>query len=246
MDGHGTIRAGAHEFWPILEAPRPSPQAIPVYKSLRMMQAIVELVAQERPTRIVEVGIYAGGSTALLAALAPEATLLGIELDPGPASQLARFEELGGSVAGVRVAYGVDQGDRHTVQALVRETFGDEPIDLVIDDASHQLELSRSTLDALLPFVRSGGSYVIEDWGWGQLRESMWASTLAGTEWPPGEPMAALIFDLVMAVAASEGVVDDLVVAPSTVIARRGVAPLDPDGFRLRDQLPGAQDYQAP
>jgi hypothetical protein len=38
--------------------------------------------------------------------------------------------------------------------------------DVIVDDASHSYELSLASFNGLFPYVRSGGVYVIEDWGW--------------------------------------------------------------------------------
>lgn len=37
------------------------------------------------------------------------------------------------------------------------------PFDLIVDDGSHEVEHQASSLKALLPFLRKGGLYIIED-----------------------------------------------------------------------------------
>lgn len=247
MDGLiGSIDVGSWSFWPTMGGSAPPDGAIPVFKALPMMQELADHIERERPERIVEVGIYKGGSTAMLAALAPGAQILAIELDPGPAPHLEAYRERGGDLAHVRTEFGVDQSDRARVQELVASTFGDEPIDLVIDDASHQLRESRVTLDALLPLVRPGGAYLLEDWSWAHLRSSAWGVAFPGATWPEGPSLTELVFELVMAVGASEGVVERVDVGPFNALARRGAAPLDPATFALREHVPGAEDYAAP
>jgi hypothetical protein len=239
----GSIEVGGHVFWPVMGGGAPPPDAVPVFKSLPMMRQLAEILERERPLRIVEVGIYRGGSTAMLAALAPDAQILAVELDPGPAPHLDRYLATGGSGAHLRTEFGVDQADRSRLQALVRDVFGDEPLDLVIDDASHQLAESRVTLDALLPFVRHGGAYLFEDWSWAHLRAGAWGPTLAGTTWPEGASPSVLVYELIMATGSSEGIVDAVDVRPSTALVRRGGQPLDPATFRLRDHVPGWEPY---
>ena len=65
----------------------------------------------------------------------------------------------------VHAYYGVDQGDAATLRRIVADEFGGEPLDLVIDDASHLLDPTRSSFNVLFPLLRPGGVYVIEDWG---------------------------------------------------------------------------------
>lgn len=242
----GSIEIGGQVFWPMLGGDPPPPDAIPVFKSLPMMHQLVELIAVEQPRRIVEVGIYRGGSTAMLAAAAPEAQILAVELDPGPAPHLERFRAAGGDTRRLRTEFGVDQADGERLEALVRDAFGDEPVDLVIDDASHLLAESRATLDALLPFVRHGGIYLFEDWSWAHLRDGAWGAVFPSSSWPEGPSPSALVFEMVMATGSSEGVFDSVDVRPSTVAARRGGAPLEPGTFRLADRVPGWEPYPTP
>jgi hypothetical protein len=55
-------------------------------------------------------------------------------------------------------------GDR--LGALVADEFGDQPIDLVVDDAAHLLGPTRVSFTALFPHVRPGEVHVIEDGSW--------------------------------------------------------------------------------
>ena len=42
----------------------------------------------------------------------------------------------------------------------------DGRLDLVIDDASHELHATKASFETLFPLLRSGGWYIIEDWIW--------------------------------------------------------------------------------
>lgn len=133
------------------------PNVLTVSKSRRMMDQLVDHVSAQQPTTILELGIFSGGSTALLAELAPEATVVAVELNPKPPEILERYLDRTGNRDRVHVHYGVDQGDRSTLQDIIESDFGGRGIDLVIDDASHMLEPSRASLDAVLPYVEPGG-----------------------------------------------------------------------------------------
>ena len=41
-----------------------------------------------------------------------------------------------------------------------------DELDLVVDDASHTYEETRSSFEFLFPLLSPGGIYVIEDWSW--------------------------------------------------------------------------------
>jgi hypothetical protein len=57
----------------------------------------------------------------------------------------------------------VNQEDREAVREIAEHEF-DAPLDLVIDDASHLYEPTRTSFDALFPLLRPGGLYIVEDW----------------------------------------------------------------------------------
>ncbi len=56
-------------------------------------------------------------------------------------------------------------GSRHDPQHSAPRVLA-EPIDVVIDDASHLYEPTRASFETLFPLLRPGGLYLIEDWQW--------------------------------------------------------------------------------
>jgi hypothetical protein len=106
----------------------------------------------ETPRAILEIGVKGGGSTAFWKALFPAATVVGMDL---------------------KLKWGLDapsddgviyvQGDQTDTAALAEIAKRHGPFDVVIDDGSHVVEHQVITLRALLPHVRHGGVYVIED-----------------------------------------------------------------------------------
>ena len=61
----------------------PSPGALVLWKTEKMVEGLRQLVHELQPLRIVELGIANGGSTALLAALAPNAKILALDIIAG-------------------------------------------------------------------------------------------------------------------------------------------------------------------
>jgi len=59
-----------------------------------------------------------------------------------------------------------DQTDRPRLEAICR-LHAPEGFDLIIDDASHIGHAAAASYAALFPRLKSGGLYVIEDWGTG-------------------------------------------------------------------------------
>jgi hypothetical protein len=66
----------------------------------------------------------------------------------------------------IRSYYGVSQTDKAQIDRIARDEFGDTPLDVIIDDASHLYGNTRRTFEMAFPYLRPGGTYVIEDWGW--------------------------------------------------------------------------------
>ena len=112
------------------------------------------LAGLEQPARsVLEIGVKGGGSTALWKVLFPAATVVGLDIKlrlPG-----------GPEPAADGVIY--LQGDQTDVKRLqeVADRYG--PFDLAIDDGSHVTDHQAITMRALLPHVRPGGFYVVED-----------------------------------------------------------------------------------
>jgi hypothetical protein len=148
----------------------------------------------------------------------------------------------------VRTFYGVDQADRGALRAIVDEVFGDEPLDLVIDDASHLYDETRQSFNVLFPRLRVGGFYGVEDWSWLQLLEAeilsrpetraiAAAEVAAGADTSPDTSTtpSRLLFEQLHALAGHTNAVDRLVVERLLALARRGGEPLDPETFDIGD-----------
>jgi hypothetical protein len=110
------------------------------------------------PCRILELGVHKGESTKVLSTAYPDAEIVSVDLVLHDDVDFSAYPN-------VRYVQG-DQADPAGLDALVRRHFP-QSVDLVIDDASHIGYLSKLSFDAVFPHVRSGGIYVVEDWGTG-------------------------------------------------------------------------------
>ena len=158
----------------------------------------------------------------------------------------------------MRPRYGVDQSDRARLHQIVADDLGGEPIDVVFDDCSHLLDLTSASFDALFPFVRPGGIYVIEDWNLdlvfreafagalrdegspenAELAEAIRQSlrdraTLASPPPPPKPPLARLALELSLACATANDVIAGVAVDEHWITVRRGPAEVSADTFTL-------------
>ena len=105
------------------------------------------------PTSILEIGVKGGGSTAIWKALFPGASVVGIDI------KLRRWLTSEPSADGVVFL----EGDQTDVARLEEIAARYGPFDIVIDDGSHVTNHVAGTLRCLLPHVRPGGLYIIED-----------------------------------------------------------------------------------
>ena len=205
---------------------------------------------------IVELGIAEGGSVALLAIAAKPRKLVALELEQRSVEPLGELISSRGLSDAVHLHFGVDQADRSSIARLLRADIGDEPIDLVIDDASHKLAPTRSSFETIFPRLRPGGLYVIEDWSAehrfrhavarelriaddstkARLRQAM-ATRSRETERKPDRPLSDLVVELLLLRAQDEDIVREISVGRFDVAVRRGGAELDRESFRLEDCL---------
>jgi predicted O-methyltransferase YrrM len=228
---------------------------LPVFKMRPIVEAYLETWRTLRPRRIVELGVYRGGSTAMLHALADAEKIVAVELSPVPVPVLEQYiaERSLGDV--VRPYYGIDQSDRPRLTEIVEHEFGGAPLDVVVDDASHLYVESRASFETLFPYLRTDGLYIIEDWCWEQLFRDMVGDVLEGKlvvdekaradienslhdesfTAPKTTPMLQLGVELLLAAASSADVVADVRMDEHWITVRRGPRPIEPGTFRLDD-----------
>jgi predicted O-methyltransferase YrrM len=222
-----------------------------IRKNRKMIVAIADVIKDLAARNIVELGIDQGGSTALLAQLAQPKKLVAIDKNPTPVAALQEYISSHGLEDSVKVYYGVDQADTASLDKIIDIEFGDEPLDLVVDDASHLLHETRTSFNRLFPWLRRGGAYMIEDWGWGHpALEAMAAeqSEESREPWPSGLPLTVLVFQIVMTCASADGqIIDEITIDRAFVQVRRGPAVLDPSTFDVsRTFTEGPVKFLAP
>jgi hypothetical protein len=120
----------------------------------------------DQPVKLLELGIYRGGSLRLWRDYFPRGLIVGVDAVIDPAVQPEDR---------IRVY----QGWQQDTTFLTRVALENAPdgFDIIIDDASHLGELTRVAFWHLFTHhLRPGGLYVIEDWGTGY-----WS------DWPDGQ-----------------------------------------------------------
>ena len=177
-----------------------------------------------QPKRILEIGIWAGGSAVLLSELFRPTRLVAIDVKRmdqigwANVRNLEQYITARGMGDRLKLFWETDQGDVKRLRDIVRGEFGGV-LDLVIDDGSHMYRLTKQSFEAVFPFVKPGGWYVVEDWGW-DLQPGF-------ESWGDLRPLSPLILSLVEVAGSSPEVVKAVFVSHMMAFIQRGEVPLD-------------------
>jgi hypothetical protein len=112
---------------------------------------------RDKPVRLLELGIKEGGSLLLWRDYFEKGLIVGLDINP------VRFDDQTGNVR----TYMGEQQDTAVLDRIAREN-APEGFDIIIDDCAHIGVLARASFWHLFDnHLKSGGVYVIEDWGTG-------------------------------------------------------------------------------
>lgn len=202
-------------------------------KPRRVIERYVDLVRDLQPARVLDLGIFEGGSAALLAACSTADRVVAIDCRPDRVGGLDDFIAKRDLLDRVRPHYGIDQGDVSALRTILDDELPG-PIDLVLDDCSHRYAPTVSAFDLVYPRLRPGGLYVIEDWPWGVVPLATPELTDSLLRTLPPRPLAEFVVELALAAASRPDIVAKVTIDDSMVVVQRGSADLDV-GFRLVD-----------
>jgi hypothetical protein len=186
-----------------------------------------------RPRRMLEIGLWDGGSAAFwFEHLQPE-RLVAIDLqDREDSPYFRRYVTANGLEERVLTRWRTDQADRAALREIVARDLGGE-LDLVIDDGSHLDVPTRASFEALFPLLPPGGLYIVEDWAWEHWPEFQ----DPGHVWAGEESLAAFVGDLAAAAGSSRTLFRSLAVYEGFLVVERGESDEIRDGFRLADHI---------
>lgn len=207
-------------------------QRITIAKDRGIIDALYEQLLPVKPRTMLEIGIAQGGSAFLHTSLFELSKYVGVDLRREDATVLTLLEKKYGSDR-VKLYYETSQGDKARIAQICAQEF-DGLCDVVIDDASHQYELSVQTLEAALPHLRPGGFYIIEDWSWAHWPGPKWqdSKTGYGIDKPA---LSNLVFELTMLCASRPDLLSDGLIKKGFAVFRRGPSELNWRTFKLSE-----------
>ena len=104
------------------------------------------------PKKILEIGVYQGGSLRLLQSYFPNTNIYGLDL--------GYSEECKQDGDNFSILIG-NQENRDDLLSVVNTIDGE--LDLIIDDGGHTMEQQQVSFGYLFQFVKPGGYYILED-----------------------------------------------------------------------------------
>lgn len=198
-----------------------------VVKVPSMVEKMAALTEVINPKNIFELGIFKGGSVVLYNEMFNPRKFVAVDIST---NRLPNLDNYLRDKTNVSALFGVDQSDRKRLAGICAEEFGGQPLDLVIDDASHFNFETRESFRELFPRLRPGGIYVIEDWAWAHWPGDLWQRDGGGDFFRGREPMTNLILELVILAAAKPDWVSQVSIESATVCVTRGPGRIEP-GF---------------
>ena len=180
---------------------RPSTEGnFTLVKTMSYIKDYVALADETFP-HIMELGLFQGGSLVFFDKMFKPKKLIGLDISPKRIEALDNYISSGSQH--IKTYYGVSQDDVNMLRSIVHNDF-DGSLDLVVDDASHLYELTKTSMSVLFPLLKPGGVYIIEDWAWSlrpnaQSREHPWYGKAA---------LVNLVFEIVAELGSGKEIGD--------------------------------------
>jgi hypothetical protein len=104
---------------------------------------------RDRPLKLLEIGIFRGGSLSMWDKYFPRGRIFGLDIDPACS---------GFADENVTVFVG-DRNDKTFLRDVMKQIDG---VDIVIDDGGYTMEQQINSFETIFPYVNNGGIYIIE------------------------------------------------------------------------------------
>ncbi len=166
---------------------------IVILKNKMFIDTEIQFFDLATPKTMIELGLYEGGS-AIFWHLLYGLKFIGFDLRKQPEAIVNWVKRLGIQDS-VSLHYETSQDDETKIKKCVSDFLGNQAVDVIIDDASHQYPFSRRSFEILYPLLRPGGIYCIEDWSWAHVNSTQWQ---VEKQWQQIPALTNLLFDITM------------------------------------------------
>jgi SAM-dependent methyltransferase len=195
---------------------RTSIEEVVILKPRSWVESYADLILTHRVKCVLELGVWQGGMAILLPLLSEELRYLGVDMSP-PIEAVEAIRKSNPRIADrTKFLFRTSQDDA-ALPTEVRRHFNDQPLDLIMDDASHLYAPTKRAFENLFGLLKPGGRYVIEDWAWAH-----WPGFVVPAGWRTTPALSTLLFELTMLSASIGGLIDRIEVEPSKFTVFRG------------------------
>jgi len=193
-------------------------------KSRAAIDMYQEVLEGLEPANFLEFGVFQGGSPIFFSLFYHLEKFVGVDISP-PITGFDEFLRSHPVGERIKIYYEVSQDDEDKIHSIVAEEFGEQAIDIIIDDASHQYELTRRSFEIGFPLLKPGGIYAIEDWGWAHWK--------GFDQWEDAPAMSNLIFELIMVSASHPELISEIRVFPAFAFVTKSPLYTDKKEIKL-------------
>jgi hypothetical protein len=214
-----------------LTTAQPTDNSFVLGKCRPMVEEMLALARQRPVSRILDMGIYKGGSVALYDLIFSPKCLVAIDLLQEPVAALAGYIKARGRAWAVKPYYGINQADPAAFGRILTANFPARDIDLIVDNASHFYEETRAAFNISFPYLKPGGLYVIEDWAWAHWAGDFWQKD--NPYFSNKRSLSNLLIELFMLAASRPDLIREIVVTWGIITVKRGTGVLPPGPFDI-------------
>jgi hypothetical protein len=221
-----------------LQQGKSSEQEFLLGKSKRMVEKAADMGCLLERSKIFEIGILQGGSVALYEQLFQPEKIVAIEYATTPVVALEKYIESNQKKDVIKPYYGVNQADSVAMTTVLNQEYPNKDIDFIFDDGAHLYDETKAAFNICFPYMKPGGLYCIEDWGWAHWPGDYWQK--GGNEFLADKiPMSNLIVELLVLSASRPDLIESIVIdgnfQSSMAIMKRGSGKLPEVGFNIDD-----------
>ena len=193
-------------------------QRVAILKHRQFIEIYRELIPNGADL-IFEIGFFQGGMPLFFADMIEPKKIVGIDYHK-PTDKLTNLVESQNLSEMIKLYGDVLQDDVPKITGILESEFGSEPLDLIIDDCSHEYDNTKICFENFFSYLKPGGLYVIEDWGWQHWPGEPWQSKASHFHGKPG--MTNIVFEAIMTLGTDPGLISRVNVVSEfcTVITR--------------------------